>query len=82
MFFNCTCIFDLLPLCFPLLAVSRATLPHCTNATAAAVATGVQITERASFGSRKREAGGPVSGCPPKVALSRQQFGLLQHRPK
>lgn len=70
-------------LCFPLLAMSPAALPHCTNVTAtAAVATGAQITERASFGSRKREAGGPVSGCPPKVALSRQQFGLLQHRPK
>lgn len=74
-----TCCFSV---CFPLLAMSPAMLPCCTNATAAAVAAGMQITERTSFGSRKREAGGPVSGCPPKVALSRQQFGLLQHRPK
>lgn len=74
-----TCCFSV---CFPLLAMSPATLPHCTNATATAVTAGTQITERTSFGSRKREAGGPVSGCPPKVALSRQQFGLLQHRPK
>nr|XP_015840234.1 PREDICTED: uncharacterized protein LOC103312476 isoform X3 [Tribolium castaneum] len=36
-----------------------------------------QVTERTS---RKREAGGPVSGCPSKVTVSR---GLLHlHRPK
>nr|XP_015840233.1 PREDICTED: uncharacterized protein LOC103312476 isoform X2 [Tribolium castaneum] len=38
---------------------------------------GSVVTERTS---RKREAGGPVSGCPSKVTVSR---GLLHlHRPK
>ncbi|XP_034241872.1 calmodulin-binding transcription activator 1 isoform X4 [Thrips palmi] len=47
------------------------------------VSTGQVVADRTSFGSRKREAVGPVGvpGCPPKVALSRN-FGLIQHRSK
>ncbi|KAK3913293.1 Calmodulin-binding transcription activator 1, partial [Frankliniella fusca] len=45
------------------------------------VSSGQVVADRTSFGSRKREAVGPVGvpGCPPKVALSRN-FGVLQHR--
>ncbi|XP_052124289.1 calmodulin-binding transcription activator 1 isoform X3 [Frankliniella occidentalis] len=47
------------------------------------VSSGQVVADRTSFGSRKREAVGPVSvpGCPPKVALSRN-FVVLQHRSK